>query len=159
MLDLESCIRLHENEAPLCIYINQKLDGPDTLIIGGTADANCGIQNIGTKLICEPKSGCNFDNLLALSLKAAFPVPKMTDITGAIANDLHFDMPGSWQEFFNIDVAGSECLGSFRCGSVEGGCEVGTIEHRSHSAATTTRDCLEHDAIPRCQAAEKILRF
>ena len=62
-----------------------------------------------------------------------------------VGQDLHFDVLGPLQEFFNEDVGVAEGLGGLALDQVEGGDDLLLAVAAAHAAAAAAGGCLEHD--------------
>src|SRR5690606_2339171 len=113
MLDLQPGIGFDEVKAA-GIQIDEKLHRPDAAILHGSADSDGGIEQPVAQRHVETGCGGHFDDLLPLTLQAAFAVPQMDDVTGAIADDLDFDMTRAADELFAIDGVRSKTGERFR---------------------------------------------
>ena len=93
------------------------------------------------------------------SLHRALALPEMTDRSGRIADDLHFDMSGILDQTLDIDLVASE--GSVRFGTAAG---IGLIEfcrrmHGPHPAPAASGDCLDHDCATATKCGQKGMRL
>ena len=93
------------------------------------------------------------------SLYRAFALPEVTDGSGGVADDLHFDMPGITDQALDIDLIapeGSLCLGAT---AGIGLIEFGRRMHRPHTAPAAAGDCLDHDCATGTHRGQKGVRL
>src|SRR4029453_17560594 len=96
----------------------------------------------------------DLDHLLPLALQAAFAVPQMAD-AGAVADDLHLDVPGARQELFDVEVAVAERRLGLRSAAFESRVEVRERLHRPHAPAAAAGHGLDHHRPALAEAREE----
>src|SRR5262245_47163284 len=89
-------------------------------------------------------------------LNATLTLIEVTNHTGPVTDDLHFDMAGAYEELFNVYVPAAEGLQGFRL--TTGVClfDLLRVTHRPHAPSTTTRHGLDHDGLTIVQGREKL---
>ena len=101
----------------------------------------------------------DFDEFLVATLDAAIALPQVTDGPGAVADDLHLDVPGARQQLFHVHVTAAERRPRFGLAARVGVLQFLAAPHHAHAAPTAAADGLDQHGAGGGQGVEEIGGF
>jgi hypothetical protein len=148
VLDLQARIGFDEGERRV-VHAgrdgDQELDGGQPLEPGGLCHAQGGVEQLVAHGRIEARRRRDLDQLLSLALQAALALPEMTHRAGAVAYDLHFNVPRPREELLGIQPTVAERRRRLGGATLERRRELACGVDWPHAAAAATGDGLEHD--------------
>ena len=159
MLDLQPGIGFDEHEWLRAGGIEQELERPEVGVFDALREPHRGVDQLPAQVVVQSGGRGDFHDLLEAALDAALPLPQMRDSSGTVADDLHFDMPSTGDEFFDVDLGAAEGGGGFRLAAGEGGIEFARRQHRPRAAPAAPGQGLDNHRPARTQGGEKRLGF
>ena len=93
--------------------IHQKLEGPETAVLGRTAQAERRVDDRLADLWLEVRGWRRFDHLLVPALGAALALAEVDQATGLVAEELNLDVAGSREELLDVETAVAESAFGF----------------------------------------------
>src|SRR6516162_7891800 len=152
MLHLDAGIHFQEIKIP-ALRVVYELHRPGTAIRHLSRETHRRLGHPMTKLIVDCRRWRLLDELLVTTLGRAVALPQMHDMALSIAEDLHFDVTSSRNEFFDIQRRIAECRSRLGSGRFDCASEVACCMHQSHAPPSAAGICLdqqrETDAICR----------
>ena len=145
MFHLHPRIGFHEVEAILFRF-HQKLEGADAVVFHFPCQRQGAVDNAIAQGRFQPRCRSKFHQLLVAALQGAIALPQMTHRPTAIAQHLHFNMPGGAYQLLHIDGVITKGGLRFRLTTGIGGGQIGRVSNRSHTASATTTQGLDHHA-------------
>src|SRR5204863_1406069 len=79
-----------------------------------------GVDDLATKPLVQGRGGSDFDRLLESALDAALPLAQMRDVAAMVTEDLHLDVTGAGEEFFDVELGKAERGGGLGLTAPEG---------------------------------------
>ena len=134
--------------------LHQELECGEAAQFDGARHAQRRVDQAVAQSRRQSRRGCDLDQLLPVALKAAFALPQVGDFSGAVTDDLHFDVARFREEFFHVDIAVAERLHRFGAAALIGRFQFRDAAHLPHAAAATAGDGLDHDGAVRAQGLE-----
>jgi hypothetical protein len=162
MLYLKPRIRFDEHEwrrAWLGRYIDQELECPEIAVADALRKPHRGVDDPAAENVIQTRCGSNFDDLLKAALDAALTLGEMSDVTCAIAEDLHLDMTHARHELFDIDIGLAERGGGLGSATFEGRRDLVRGEHGACAATTAAGDGLDDHCTSGAEGGEEPARF
>ena len=146
MLDLDSCVHLHEVEVPLRVH--DELDGTCICILYGLRRENRTAVHLGTGLVGDRRGWRLLDQLLVIPLDGAVTIAEGDDMTEGIRHDLDLDMARLLD--ITLDVHGVITEGVCRLALCEAELELEFILGRrdTHALSAATGGGLDDHRVP-----------
>ena len=135
------------DEVEFAVGRSQKFYGTGADVVNILHQFHSGIANSLALLQRQGEGRGDFHQLLVTTLYGAITLEKMHQITVHIANDLHLDMLGVLQIFFQIDFVIAKGLLCFAFGQIIGSDGFLGGVHDTHAATTAAVDGLDDDGI------------
>ena len=101
MLHLDAGVHLEEIE--IKVLVDEEFDGAGIVVSDLPADPDSGLAHLLPDLRGEGRGGRLFDDLLVPALDRAFTLEQMDHVAVVVAEDLHFDVPGLIDVFFDVN--------------------------------------------------------
>ncbi len=146
MLDLEAGVDLEEVELERG-DIEDVFDRAGGLVADGGGEALRGAEELGAELGREAGRGGFLDDLLVAALGGAVALAEGDDVAFAVAENLHLDVAGDADVFFEEDAALFEGGGGHAFDGFEGLDEFGFVLENLHADAAAAGGALEHDGV------------
>jgi hypothetical protein len=126
-------------------FVNQKFDRSGIFVTDVLAKSN-GIDG-HTLANSRVEIGCrgDFHHLLVTALDRAIAFEKVDNVSGSIAKNLHFNVPGSLDKLLDKHGPIAESGQGFGCGSLEELLHFFHFPHDTHTAAAATVGSFEDD--------------
>ena len=145
VLDLNA--RVDFDEIEFVVLVDQELASAGIEIIGFLDEADRGVANRTADSTRQVRSRRFLDQFLMPPLQGAVAFPQVNEVAVPIAENLHFDVSGTVDVFFEIDAAVLEGgFGFLLCGS-QADAEVDVIACDAHAAPAAAGRRLDQDGI------------
>ena len=146
MFDLQACVDLQKVERLRGRVVNElhRADGP----VGDCLAQSYGRgHELRARRCADSGSWGLLDDLLIASLRRAIALAQCDHTARAIAEDLHFDVPGKFDVLLEKGAADPEILG---CQALYGPprvAELGGAAHQTHADAAAASGALQHHGV------------
>ena len=150
------------NAKPESIFrflLHQKLECGEAAQFDGASHAQRCVDQAIAQSCRQSRRGRDLDQLLPIALQAALALPQVGDCSGAVADDLHFDVAGLGEELFDVDIAVAERLHRLGAAALIGGFQFRDAAHLAHAAAAAARNGLDHDGAVRAERLKEAAGF
>ena len=158
VLHLHARVGFHEVEAPRLVEVEEEFEGADAAILHLGRQAQGAGDDRVTGGHIQIGAGSDLHQLLVAALQAAFALPQVADDTAAIAEQLHFDMPGAAHALFHVQRATAKGAQGLGGAAGEGLGQLRRIVHCTHAAPATAGQGLEHHAAVLGEKVRGLLR-
>ncbi len=162
MLDLQARIRFEESKPRLVagiVCVEQELESAEAAVVHCLGQAYRRRRDARTEHRRQPRTGRDFDQLLVAPLQRAFALTQLRDATGAVADDLHLDMPRATDQPLDIHVAVAERGACFGLAACVGLVNLAGVMHCTHAAAAAAGDGLDHHRAALAKLVQKSVRL
>ena len=146
MLDLDAGVHLDEVDG--LVLIDQELHGPRTVISDGLPQRKRILVQLVLRLLRQVRGGGYFDHLLKAALYRAVALEEVHQLTVAVAQELHLDVAGVLDEFFQEDRAVTEGFFRFATGLDDLVAELLLVAYYAHPTAAASGGRLNDDGVP-----------
>lgn len=134
MFDLDA--RVHFDEIPFTgIVIDEEFHGASVGVVDGTGEFDGGVAEAIDDVLVESVARGLFDDFLVTALDGAVAFVEVEDVTVFVGEDLHLDVFGFADEFFQEDGAIAEGASGFGLCFVEEFFEIFGFAHDAHAAS------------------------
>src|SRR5579884_1208173 len=143
MLDLNARIDLDKVEITT-VHIDQELDRAGIVQMHGSSDGQGGVKNALAQSWIEVKRRCNFDHFLMAALEGAITLEEMDEVAVTITQELHFEMAGAGDEFFQEHIGNTEGGSSLAAGLIQSVIELFGAGSHTHAAPAAAHRRLDY---------------
>ena len=92
---------VHFQEIKIQFFVEQKLDGTGTAVIGGTGHVYGSLAHLLSEFGGQYRTRRLFNQFLVAALNGAVALKQITNIAVVVGHQLYFNMPGSGNVFFD----------------------------------------------------------
>ena len=142
VLHLQPGVGFDKGEAAF-VRVHQKLEGAQAAVADFRRQPQGGVEQLLAGVLGERRAGRHLHQLLVAPLQAALALPQVDRRVAAVAEHLHFDMPGPVDKAFHIDGVVTEGGAGFRLAALERLGQIVAGAHDAHAAAAAAGDRLD----------------
>ncbi len=143
VLDLDARIDLDEVEGA-AVGIDEELDGAGVVQAHGPADGQGGVEDALPQGRIEVQRRRDLDDLLMAALQRAIALEEVDEIAVLVAEQLHFDVTGAGDVFFQENIGDAEGGAGLAAGLVERIVELVGAGGDAHAASAAAHRRLDH---------------
>src|SRR5215469_9041933 len=150
---LQARIGFDEGEGPTAGdgRVDQKLEGTEIVVVSSLGE----LQRRGDDFIAQHGSQArawrNFDDLLVLTLHAAFALPEVADVTAVVTQNLNLDMARTRHQLLDVDISNAKRRAGLGLTAFEGLFDIFGTMNGADAAAPATGNRLDHDGRVRAE--------
>ncbi len=145
VLDLDARIGLDEVE--VLVLVHQEFDGAGIDVVDRLGDLQRVVADLLAFLLGQIQRRSDFDHLLVTALNGTVALEEMDDVAMLVAEDLHLDVLGILDIFFEKNGCVAERRLRLGCGALEPLEELLLIAGHAHAAAAAAGGGLDDDWI------------
>src|SRR5579859_6876686 len=145
MLDLQA--RIDFQKIKIEMGVDQKLNRSGVYVATGAREADGSVSHFPAQLRRHDERGSLLNYFLMAALNGTFALAKRDDTAVGVGKDLHFDVAGFFQIFFEIEASIAESVQSFRGRIPPGGGKFGIASDDAHAFAAAAGDGFEQHGI------------
>ena len=158
---LQAGIGLDEHERPLRSVargIDQELERPEIRVALTPGETHRRVYDRPAQFVRQPRRRRDLHQFLVSPLDAALPLAEVGDAALHVPQDLHFDMPGMWQELLDVHVGHAERGLRLGAASLVRRLEFVRRRHDTRAAPAAARDRF-HDHRPAGKRRQEVRRL
>ena len=131
----------------VCVGIDEKFDRAGIFVIHFATDGECRVAQRQSDVRSKIRGRSDLDHFLVPSLHRAVPLVKMHEVSVRVAQNLHFNMAGTLNEFFHKDIGTAEHCERFLSRLFECGFELIRLTDDTHPSSATAVSGLQDDGV------------
>ena len=145
MLHLHPGVGFHK-EVAAGVRLHQKFEGANTQIVHLGGQSQSTVDNAIPQGRIQPRCRGKLHQLLVTALQGTVALPQMAHRAAAIAQHLHFNMPGGGHQLLHIHRVVAKGRFRLRLTTLKSRFQCYRVSNRSHTAATAAAQGLDHHA-------------
>ena len=146
MFDLQAGIHFQKIKG-VAVLVENEFDGAGVAIMNGFHEVFCGGMQVCAHCIWQVRRRGFFQHFLVTTLGGAIPFAQGDSVALAIAENLHFDMAGPGDIFFDEDAVVGKIIGTEAPNGIPGFVQAGRVFADLHADAAAASGALEHDRV------------
>src|SRR5215469_5982443 len=145
---LQARIHFDESEGPTAAVdarIEQKLEGTEIVVVSFPGELHRCRNDFIAQHGRKARAWGNFDDLLVLTLQAAFALPEVADVTGVVTENLNLDMARTRHQLLDVEISYAESRACLGLAAFESLVDIFGAMNGTDAPAPATGNCLDHD--------------
>jgi hypothetical protein len=145
MLNLKTCVHLHEIEGS--VVVHQEFDGARVLIVDCPCGGHRGLAHVGALCLGQLRRGSDLDEFLVPALDRTVALEQVGDIAVTVAEDLNLDVARIDDRLFQEDLGAAEGAGRLGAYAVEVAAQTLGVGAQPDAAPAAAIGGLQHHRI------------